>query len=92
MAYMQNGIGDFYPERPDIVSQLQTMAADLGGRLAAPRLEWKYSWMKPVFGYKAAKSAQKLFPESKAFLLRKWDKAMHELERRKRADGRSRIA
>lgn len=63
LAYLQSGMGDFYPERPDIVSKLQTMAAHFGGRLVVPRLERKYSWTKPVFGYKAAKSAQRLFPE-----------------------------
>jgi len=87
LAYLQNAMGDFYPERLDIVSKLQTTAAHFGGRLVVPRLEWKYSWMEPILGYKAAKSAQRLFPESRALLLRKWDKAMHELEHHKFVDG-----
>ena len=34
LTYMQNELGHFYPERPDIVNELQALAAQLGGQLA----------------------------------------------------------
>ena len=85
LAYLQNWYECFYPERPDLVAELQALAAELGGRLGPPPLRWKYVWMKPVFGWKAAKWAQTVLPQFKASCLRRWDKAMHRLEARQAA-------
>jgi glycosyltransferase involved in cell wall biosynthesis len=80
LAYLQNWYSTFYPERPDLVAELQTLAAQLEGRLEEPRLRWKYAWMKPVFGWKTAKWAQMALPQLKASCIRRWDKAMYRLE------------
>jgi glycosyltransferase involved in cell wall biosynthesis len=82
LAYMQNYLQDFYPERPDLIAELQILAAQLGGTLNIPRLRSKYAWMEPIFGAKVAKSAQILLPQVKASLMRSWDKAMYRLENR----------
>lgn len=82
LTYMQNWLRYFYPERPDIVSELQTLATEIHGHLEVPRLRWKYAWMKPIFGFKAAKSAQMALPQLKASVVRSWDKAMYRLEGR----------
>ena len=73
--YMQNWLHNFYPERPDIVAELQDLATQLQGRLDVPSLRWKYAWMKPIFGWKAAKKAQMALPQLKASLVGRWDKA-----------------
>jgi len=78
LTYMQNWLENFYPERPDLVNELQALATELHGRLEEPRLRWKYAWMKPIFGWKAAKRAQMVLPQMKASMLRSWDKAMYE--------------
>ncbi len=80
LTYMQNWYHNFYPERPDIIAELQDLAAQLQGRLEVPRLRWKYAWMKPIFGWKTAKQGQMVLPQLKASLLRSWDKAMYRLE------------
>ncbi len=80
LTYMQNWYHNFYPERPDIGEELQVLAAQLGGHLEAPRLRWKYAWMKPIFGWKAAKWAQWALPQVKASCFRHCDKAIHRLE------------
>ena len=80
LTYMQNWLDNFYPERPDIVAELQGLAAQLQGHLEAPRLRWKYAWMEPIFGWKAAKRAQMVLPQFKASLFRSWDKAMYRLD------------
>jgi glycosyltransferase involved in cell wall biosynthesis len=85
LTYLQNWYHNFYPERQDIVEELQGLAAKLGGHLEPPRLRWKYAWMKPVFGWKAAKWAQTALPQTKASLLRRCDKAMLSLETRQAA-------
>ena len=82
---MQSLYKYFYPERPDIVADLHGLATQLGGSLKPPRLRWKYAWMKPVFGWRAAKSVQDALPQLKNSMIRTWDKAMFKLETRKAA-------
>lgn len=82
LTYLQNWYGTFYPERPDIVVELQSLASQLQGYLEEPRLGWKYAWMKPVLGWKAAKWAQAALPQLKASCIRHCDKAMYRLEAR----------
>jgi hypothetical protein len=82
LKYIRTWYDTFYPERPDIVAELQDLAAQLQGRLDVPRLRWKYAWMKPIFGFETAKRAQTLLPQIKASLIGRWDKAMYKLEAR----------
>jgi glycosyltransferase involved in cell wall biosynthesis len=81
IAYMQIWLVHFYPERPDIVQELEALAASLGGRLEMPRLRRKYAWMKAVFGLEAAKWAQMTLPMLKASCLRSYDEAIFRLQR-----------
>ena len=74
LTYLQNWYEFFYPERSDLVAQLQNLAQELGGQLEPPRLRSKYRWMKPVFGWEAAKWAQRSLPQLKTLLLREWDR------------------
>jgi glycosyltransferase involved in cell wall biosynthesis len=80
LTYMQNWYHNFYPERPDIAAELQALAAQLQGHLEEPRLRWKYAWMKPIFGWKAAKWAQHALPQLKASCFRHCDKSIYRLE------------
>ena len=83
LAYIRSWLTHFYPERPDILAELQILATQVGGHLEKPRLRQKYAWMEPIFGYKTGKSAQMLLPQLKVSLLRRWDKAMFKLENHK---------
>jgi len=82
LTYLQNWSENFYPERPDIVAEMQSLAAQLQGHLERPRLRKKYAWMQPVFGWRTAKWAQRALPELNTRLNRSWDKAMFRLEAR----------
>jgi len=82
LTYMQNWYDNFYPERPDIVAELQNMATQLQGHLEEPSLRWKYAWMRPLFGWQAAKWAQRTLPQFKLSFLRQCDRAMYRLETR----------
>lgn len=79
LIYLQNWFHNFYPDRPDIVAELQDLAAELGGHLKIPRLRWKYAWMQPIFGLEAANHAQMVLPQMKASVIRAWDKVMYKL-------------
>ena len=80
LTYLQTWFNLFYPERSDMVAELQALAAELQGHLEPPPLRWKYAWMKPIFGWKTAKQAQMTLPQLKASVARSWDKAMYRLE------------
>jgi glycosyltransferase involved in cell wall biosynthesis len=86
LTYMQNWLDNFYPERLDIVAELQGIAAELNGELKPPQLRWKYAWIRPVLGWKTAKWAQTTLPQCKASILRAWDQTMYQLETRKPLD------
>jgi glycosyltransferase involved in cell wall biosynthesis len=80
LAYLQNWYPIFYPERPDIVKKLEALATEMQGHLKVPRLPWKYAWMKAMFGWKAAKWAQRALPELKGSCFRAWDEACFRLD------------
>jgi GT2 family glycosyltransferase len=81
LTYMRTWFDNFYPERADLVAELQGLAAQLEGHLGTPQLGWKYEWMKPLFGWKTAKRARLILPQLNASLVRNWDRAMYQLER-----------
>jgi glycosyltransferase involved in cell wall biosynthesis len=80
LTYLQNWYGVFHPDRPDLVAEMQNLATELGGRLEQPQMSWKYAWLRPLFGWRTAKWAQRALPLFKASCLRRWDKAMYDLE------------
>jgi glycosyltransferase involved in cell wall biosynthesis len=80
LTYLQNWYENFYPERPDLVAEIHSLAEGVNGHVEVPRLRWKYAWMTPVFGWKVAKRAQRTLPQLKASCLRSWDKAMYKLQ------------
>jgi glycosyltransferase involved in cell wall biosynthesis len=84
LIYLQTWYGTFYPERPDIVAELHGLAEQLQGQLETPSLSWKYAWLRPIFGWKATKWAQITLHELKGSGIRRWDKAMYELQGRSR--------
>jgi glycosyltransferase involved in cell wall biosynthesis len=82
LAYLQNWLWVFYTDRPDVVEELQGMAGELKGRLQPPPLGWKYAWVKPILGRKAARWAQASLPIFKESCVRHFDNAMYKLENR----------
>jgi hypothetical protein len=83
LNYLQTWLLYFYPESPEIVRQARELAATLGGRLATPRLRWKYAWLQHLCGYEKARRAQFLLPQFKEQVLRRWDKVWYDLENRR---------
>jgi glycosyltransferase involved in cell wall biosynthesis len=81
VRYLQIWLDNFYPERPDIVGQLERLAADVGGRLEIPKLSWKYSWIQRFFGWTAAKQARLAMRGFREGLAKSWDRAMFRLQR-----------
>ena len=63
LTYLQRNLINFYPERADIVDEARKLALELGGELCPPNLSWKYSWIKSVLGWRAAKSTAQFMRE-----------------------------
>jgi glycosyltransferase involved in cell wall biosynthesis len=82
VKYLQNWLIFFYPERLDLVKQMQQRAEELGGELKVPRLSWKYFWIEPIFGQALARRAQFFLPRLKWSLVRFWDKTLFRIEHR----------
>jgi glycosyltransferase involved in cell wall biosynthesis len=78
--YLQNYVFDFYPVRPDILAQMDQLAADLGGSLKPPKLSWKYSWIKALFGWDLAQRAQLVLPSVRWSVASTWDAFLFHLE------------
>ena len=85
---LQDWLIYFYPEKPEIVAQAGDLARKLGGHLATPSLSWKYSWLKTIFGWTAAKKAQQPLRKSKWELQRFLDKTLYRIEQRRFASHR----
>lgn len=81
LKYMEVGLGRFYANRPEIVEELNRTAHDLGGQLELPRLSWKYSWIRALFGEHVARRAEAAFPGVKQSVVRRWDSMMFRLEK-----------
>ena len=81
--YLQTWLHSFYPERPDLVAELQSIAAELQGHLERPRLGWKYACMTAIFGWKSAKRAQRVFSQMRSALTMYLDEWMYRFEKRR---------
>ena len=70
----------FYPESEEILKEAEQLASELGGQVETPRLSWKYSWIKVIFGWGFAKRGQLLLLQLRWSSDRSWDRALFRLE------------
>lgn len=83
VSYIQNWLLFFYPERNDLIGEMQAMARDLGGEVHTPRLSWKYSWIEFLFGKRLGRRAQFALPQLKWSMLRLADGLFYQAESRR---------
>jgi|HubBroStandDraft_5_1064220.scaffolds.fasta_scaffold59799_2 glycosyltransferase involved in cell wall biosynthesis len=79
VSYIQNWLVFFYPERLDLVEEMQNTAHELGGEIQTPHLSWKYSWIESLFGKRLGRRAQFVLPRFKWSVLRFGDKMLFRL-------------
>jgi hypothetical protein len=82
LRYLQNYLITFYPLRMDIVEQMRSVSLELGSELAAPQLSWKYSWIKALLGWEAARQVELSLRRFKWSLVCRFDQAMGLIETR----------
>lgn len=83
VTYLQNWVCFFYPDRADLVAQIEQMAANLGGKLQLPILSWKAVWVSALVGRQLAKRSQVLIVRFKWSLGRLWDKILFLIDGRR---------
>jgi hypothetical protein len=81
LNYLQTSLMMFYPDKSTILAQVNELARDLGGKPRTPGLSWKYSWMKTMFGWAAAKRAQMWLLGLRWSAERVWDRTLFEIDR-----------
>jgi glycosyltransferase involved in cell wall biosynthesis len=81
LKYLQDEYYPFYRKWPDIDAELESLAAELGGKLKEPRLRPKFAWIRPILGWKVAQWAQESLPTPKEYCTRQYDRLMHRLRR-----------
>lgn len=86
VQYLQIWQIEFYPFRMDLVRQLESLANSLGGQLSAPRLSWKYDWIRATCGWRAAKESQMLYNRLKGNLIVGCDNLLSHVQRGSRSD------
>ena len=80
LRYLQRRLPKVFPEMPDLVQKLETLAADLGARLETPKMGGAYSLLEAFFGYGTAKRAQSFLRRSKNGVIRSWDRILSRFE------------
>jgi glycosyltransferase involved in cell wall biosynthesis len=80
LVYMQTWYGVFYPDQADTIAEMQSIAAELGGKLTEPGFPAKYGWLRTILGYRAARRAATVLPRLKSDALRHCDKLLYRLQ------------
>jgi len=81
VTYLQNWMGDLYPERLDIFEKAKELSQSLGGHLKVPTLSWKYSWIKTLFGWKLARHVQRRLRSAKWSITTCLDRLLSRFQR-----------
>ena len=76
LAYLNGWLFYFYPERMDLVREMEKLAYELNGELKTPSLAWKYAWIGTLFGYRTGKRATVLARRLRWSLARVLDRAV----------------
>jgi glycosyltransferase involved in cell wall biosynthesis len=79
IRYLQDWSGGFYPQRMDLFGSVKEMAEELGGKVAPPRLSWKYAWIRAAFGWRVARHAQLRLTLLKWSAIRAWDRTLFKV-------------
>jgi len=81
VKYLQAWLYIFFPERLDIVKELEKLASELGGSLKEPELSRRYFFLKRLFGWQATKRFQFQYNNLKTAAIRRWDKCASAIEK-----------
>lgn len=74
---------ELHPEKDELLFELlhkiNDLARELGGNLLPPKLSWKYSLIKKIFGLKVAMKVRDIVSKAKLLAYINWDRLIYEL-------------
>ena len=76
---LNDWVSEFYPSREDIVAEMTSLAASLGGTLSLPTPKRKYRGIEWLVGHHAAMSAGTALPRLRTGVERWWDELMYRM-------------
>jgi len=82
LAYLRRNLIYFYPERSDILEQVEKVTRELGEEPRPPQLSWKYSWARKLFGWRAAKHVSLVSRRARWTVMKALDKFLYRIENR----------
>lgn len=80
IEFLQWGMICFFPEKKELLKELDELSAELGGSLSPPQLSRKYYLVRKLFGWEVAKNLALAMPQYKRRLFIAADRFMHRLE------------
>jgi glycosyltransferase involved in cell wall biosynthesis len=79
VTFIHNRLIYYYPDRREMLAELEAMAKELGGTLSTPPLSSKFELVRKLFGWKMAVWATFCLPNVRTFAVKTWDKLMFDL-------------
>ena len=79
LRVLQRELPFLYPEKRELLHEINDLANKLGGTLQTPEISWKYYLVKELFGWKAAKETMSYWARVKTKAKRNWDKLLYDL-------------
>jgi glycosyltransferase involved in cell wall biosynthesis len=83
LSYLQVWMVYFYPEKQDLLEDLHSFAATLGGQLQPPTLTLKYDLIRRTLGWRRAKTAMRVVAAAHLRARTQWDRVMVAPAKRK---------
>lgn len=79
LKYLQNRFYDFYSDNYQFIERAHEIAQALGGTLSPPKLSWKYSLLRIIFGHKMVMYLKWVILKAKLLALNNWDRLLYNL-------------
>jgi glycosyltransferase involved in cell wall biosynthesis len=73
LNHLQRWYEYFYPENHELIIKANDLAHELGGKISPPEINWKYSPIMKIFGWRTAKVIMNNWRNVKLRTQQKWD-------------------
>lgn len=81
VIYLQRLYGHLYPNKVELLNDLEALAVELGGKLTASSAGWKLKVIRNFFGWKTAKKVIISGRKLRLAMTVKWDEILYRLNR-----------
>ena len=83
LKYLQNRLLYLYPDNPEILEKMESLAKELGGILSMPEVGWKLFAAKKVLGWRRTIILRDIEYKIKNSIYKSIDKVLYNVDRHK---------